>query len=239
VASALQPSELAPGLLLGEDVELEEGVAIGANVVIHAGSVIGPVATIQDNAVIGKAALVGPRSSAPREATAGAIIGPGAAVLCGAIVFAGARLAEGAIAGDQCQVRERSVVGENSVVGRGCAIDNDVAIGRGVRIETGCYITGHSIVEDEVFMGPGVVTTNDNTMARMAPETPLPAPRLHRACRVGGGAVLCPGIEVGEEAFIAAGAVIVRDVPPRAVVMGVPARQVGWVPDEDLIEHWS
>jgi acetyltransferase-like isoleucine patch superfamily enzyme len=108
-----------------------------------------------------------------------------------------------------------------------------------VRIETGCYITGHSIVEDEVFIGPGVVTTNDNTMARMARETRLPAPRLHRACRVGGGAVLCPGIEVGEEAFIAAGAVIVRDVPPRAVVMGVPARQVGWVPDEDLIEHWS
>lgn len=239
MASALQPSELAPGLLLGEDVELADGVAIGANVVIHAGSRIGQEATIQDNAVIGKAAVLGRRSSAPREATAGAIIGRGAAVLCGAIVYAGARLADGAIAGDQCQVRERSVVGENSVVGRGCAIDNDVEIGRDVRIQTGCYITGHATVEDQVFIGPGVVTTNDNTMARMAADAPLRAPHLRRACRVGGGAVLCPGIDVGAEAFIAAGAVVVGDVPPRAVVMGVPARQVGEVPDEDLIDRWQ
>ena len=173
------------------------------------------------------------------ETTAGAIIGQGAAVLSGAIVFAGARLAGGAIVGDQCHLRERSVVGANSVVGRGSAIDNDVKIGRDVRIQTGCYVTAYSVVEDQVFIGPGVVTTNDNTMARMAPDAPLAAPRLRRACRVGGGAVLCPGIEVGEEAFIAAGAVIVTDVPARAVVMGVPARQVGWVPDEDLIEHWS
>ena len=63
--------------------------------------------------------------------------------------------------------------------------------------------------------------------------------RLRRACRIGGGAVLCPGVEVGEEAFVAAGAVVVADVPARAVVMGVPARQVREVPDEDLIERWQ
>jgi UDP-2-acetamido-3-amino-2,3-dideoxy-glucuronate N-acetyltransferase len=63
--------------------------------------------------------------------------------------------------------------------------------------------------------------------------------RLRRACRIGGGAVLCPGVEVGEEAFVAAGAVVVAGVPPRAVVMGVPARQVREVPDEDLIERWQ
>ncbi len=234
MTSALKPSGLAPGLLLAEDVELADGVSIGANVVIHAGSRIGPRATIQDNAVIGKRPVLGPRSSSPRGAADGAIVGCEAAVLCGAIVYAGARLADRAIAGDQCQVRERTVVGENSVIGRGCAIDNDVEIGRDVRLQTGCYITAHSIVDDQVFVGPAVVTTNDNTMARMAPGVSLSAPRLRRACRVGGGAVLCPGIEVGEEAFVAAGAVVVRDVPPRAVVMGVPARQVGEVPDDDL-----
>jgi acetyltransferase-like isoleucine patch superfamily enzyme len=61
---------------------------------------------------------------------------------------------------------------------------------------------------------------------------------LRRACRIGGAAVLTPGVEVGEEAFVAAGAVVTRDVPPRGVVMGVPGRVVREVPDGDLLEHW-
>jgi acetyltransferase-like isoleucine patch superfamily enzyme len=75
-------------------------------------------------------------------------------------------------------------------------------------------------------------------MGRHAPGGPLRGATLRRACRIGGGAVLCPGVEVGEEAFVAAGAVVTADVPERAVVMGVPARIVRSVGDEDLIERW-
>ena len=82
-----------------------------------------------------------------------------------------------------------------------------------------------------MFVGPGVTTTNDSTMARHPPDEPLAGPTLRRACRVGGGVVLCPGVELGEEAFVAAGAVVTRDVPARAVVMGVPARVVREVED--------
>jgi UDP-2-acetamido-3-amino-2,3-dideoxy-glucuronate N-acetyltransferase len=89
-----------------------------------------------------------------------------------------------------------------------------------------------------VFVGPGVVTTNDSTMARHDGGFELRGCVLRRACRVGGAAVLTPGVEVGEEAFVAAGAVVVRDVPARAVVMGVPARVVREVPDEDLLGRW-
>jgi acetyltransferase-like isoleucine patch superfamily enzyme len=78
-------------------------------------------------------------------------------------------------------------------------------------------------VEDDVFVGPGVTTTNDSTMSRHAPQMPIIGCRLRRACRVGGGVTICPDIEVGEEAFVAAGAVVTKHVPPRAVVMGVPA----------------
>ncbi|HEY1566985.1 MAG TPA: N-acetyltransferase, partial [Solirubrobacteraceae bacterium] len=69
-------------------------------------------------------------------------------------------------------------------------------------------------------------------------ETPLRGATLRRACRVGGGVVLAPGVSIGEEAFIAAGAVVVRDVPDRAVVMGVPGRVVRQVSEEDLLERW-
>jgi UDP-2-acetamido-3-amino-2,3-dideoxy-glucuronate N-acetyltransferase len=75
-------------------------------------------------------------------------------------------------------------------------------------------------------------------MGRVAPGTRLVGATLRRACRIGGGAVLTPGVEVGEEAFVAAGAVVTRYVPARTVVMGVPARVVREVPDEQLIERW-
>jgi acetyltransferase-like isoleucine patch superfamily enzyme len=75
-------------------------------------------------------------------------------------------------------------------------------------------------------------------MARHPTDTPLRGAVLRRACRVGGGTVLTPGVEIGEEAFIAAGAVVTRDVPPRAVVMGVPARVIREVPERDLLERW-
>ena len=114
-----------------------------------------------------------------------------------------------------------------------------VTIGERVRIQTNCYITAFSEIEDDVFVAPGVTLTNDNTMSRHGPESKLRGAILRRACRVGGGAVIAPGLEVGEEAFVAAGAVVVRDVPARTVVMGVPAREVRQVPDEDLLERWS
>jgi UDP-2-acetamido-3-amino-2,3-dideoxy-glucuronate N-acetyltransferase len=90
-----------------------------------------------------------------------------------------------------------------------------------------------------VFIGPGAVTTNDDTMSRHPRGAPLRGPTLRRACRVGGGAVLVPGVEIGEEAFVAAGAVVTANVPARAVVMGVPARVVRRVGDEDLLERWT
>jgi acetyltransferase-like isoleucine patch superfamily enzyme len=117
-------------------------------------------------------------------------------------------------------------------------VDNDVSIGARVRIQTNCYITAFSELEDEVFVAPGVTLTNDNTMARHGADHRLRGATLRRACRVGGGVVLAPGVEVGEEAFVAAGAVVVRDVPVRAVVMGVPARVVREVPEADLLERW-
>ncbi len=90
-----------------------------------------------------------------------------------------------------------------------------------------------------MFLGPGVTTTNDHAMGRHPAGEPLLGPTFRRACRVGGGAVLVPGVVIGEEAFVAAGALVTKDVATRDVVMGVPARVVRRVADEDLIERWS
>ena len=187
--------------------------------------------------MLGKRPRLAPGSAAAGD-VAPLVIGAGATICCGAVVLAGAEIGAGAIVGDQAFVRERTRIGERTVVGRGSAVDNDVVVGARVRIQTSVYLTAYSVVEDDVFLGPCAMTTNDDAMGRIARGTPLTGATLRRACRIGGGAVLTPGVEVGEEAFVAAGAVVTQDVPARALVMGVPARVVREVPDEDLIERW-
>jgi acetyltransferase-like isoleucine patch superfamily enzyme len=237
-AGVLSPSDRAPGLLVGDGVTLPSTVTLGGNVVIHEGTVVGDGATLQDGAIVGKPLALGPQSEAARTPLPPADIGAGAVVCAGAVVLAGAVIADGAVIGDQSHVRERTVIGPQSVVGRGSAVDNDVTVGARVRIQTGCYLTAFSAVEDDVFVAPGVTLTNDHTMGRHGPDHQLHGAVLRRACRVGGGVVIVPGVEVGEEAFVAAGAVVTKNVPARAVMMGVPARQVREVSDADLLERF-
>jgi acetyltransferase-like isoleucine patch superfamily enzyme len=237
-------AEIADDVVLGPYAVVEEGARIGAgsrigaHAIVKAGTIVGAGCEVQDGAVLGKPPKLARHSNAPRGGLAPLTVGDGTVVCCRAIVFAGATLGEGVIVGDQAYVRERTTIGAGSVIGRGSAVDNDVVIGARVRVQTDVYITANTIVEDDVFVGPGVCTTNDSTMSRHAKDYPILGARLRRACRVGGGVVICPGVEVGEEAFIAAGAVVARDVPARAVAMGVPARVVREVPDQDLLERW-
>jgi acetyltransferase-like isoleucine patch superfamily enzyme len=223
--------------MLGDHVQVGAGVSFGAHVVVHSGTLIGDGCAIEDHAVLGKRPRLTGGSSAQGEV--GELqLGERVTVCAGAVVLAGASIGEGAILGDQSFVRERSRIGAGSVIGRGSVVENDVHVGARVRVQTDVYLTAFTLVEDDVFVGPGAITTNDDTMARHGPQLPLRGAILRRACRIGGGTVLTPGVVIGEEAFVAAGALVTRDVPPHAVVIGVPARVVREVPQEDLLERW-
>ena len=209
---------------------------IADTAVVYPGTVIGEGCQILDGAVVGKQPTLSPRSTAKREELPPAVLGAGTIVSTGAIVFAGARIGERVIVGDQACVRERVDIGDDVVIGRGSLVENDTTIGRLTKIQAMAYITAYSTLEEEVFIAPCVQTTNDNFMGRTeARHALIKGPTIRRGARVGGGAVLCPGVEIGAEAFVGAGAVVVKDVAPRTVVVGNPARVLREVPADELL----
>jgi acetyltransferase-like isoleucine patch superfamily enzyme len=191
---------------------------------------------VLEHAVVGKQPTLSLRSTAKREPQPPAEIGAGTVISTGAIVFAGATVGARVILGDQSCIRERVALGDDVVVGRGSLVENDTTVGARTRIQAHAYVTAYSTLEEDVFVAPCVVTTNDDFMGRTEKRLEVMAgPTIRRGARVGGGAVLCPGVEIGEEAFVGAGAVVTKDVPPRAVVVGNPARVLREVPSDELL----
>ena len=211
---------------------------IAPTAIVYPGTVVGEGCRILDYAVVGKQPTLSPRSTASREPLEPAQLGAGTVVSTGAIVFAGTRLGARVVVGDQACVRERCEIGDDVVLGRGSLIENDTTVGAMTKIQADAYITAYSTLEEHVFIAPRVITTNDNLMGRTERRfASVTGPTVRRGARVGGGAVLMTGIAVGEEAFVGAGAVVIRDVPPRAVVVGNPARAIREVPDDELLAN--
>ena len=209
---------------------------IHPSAIVYPGTVLGEGVKVLEHAVVGKQPTLSPRSTAKREPLPPAVIGAGAGISTGAILFAGSTVGERVILGDQSCVRERVTIGDDVVVGRGSLVENDTTIGAMTKIQADAYITAYSTLEEHVFIAPCVVTTNDNWMGRTEKRFGnIKGPTIRRGARVGGGAILCPGVEIGEEAFIGAGAVVTKDVPPRVVVVGSPARVLRDVPEDELL----
>ena len=206
--------------------------------IVYPGTVLGDGVKVLEYAVVGKQPSLSPRSTAKRDPLEPTEIGDGTIVSTGAVVFAGTKVGARVILGDQSCVRERVVVGDDVVIGRGSLVENDTTIGAMTKIQAEAYITAYSTLEEHVFIAPCVVTTNDDFMGRTERRKALvKGPTIRRGARIGGGAILLPGVEIGEEAFVGAGAVVTKTVEPRMLVVGNPARVMRAVPEDELLDN--
>ena len=123
-------------------------------------------------------------------------------------------------------------------MGKGVSVENGTKIGKRVKIETEAYITAFSTIEDYCFIAPEVTFTNDNFLGRTEERKKyFKGPVLRKGARIGANATILPGIEIGEDALVAAGSVVTRDLEPRKIYVGVPARYFKDVPEEQLLEN--
>lgn len=113
-------------------------------------------------------------------------------------------------------------IGDDVSIWSFCVVDPGAHIGNRVKLHVGVYVSQNVIIEDDVFVGPMVVFLNDRYPPRYDSNVWEP-PIVRRGAIIGGGAIICPGVEIGERAIIAAGAVVVRNVPAGQLWAGVPA----------------
>ncbi len=200
---------------------------------------VGAGVRIDDHAVLGKEPMRAANTAVTRAETLPPLtLGAGSIIGTGAVVYRGAAVGERVLIADGAAVRERVTIGDRTIVGRGATIENDSTIGGYVKIETGSYITAYSVLENRVFVAPMVATSNDRFIGRTEERFKhFKGVTIRRGGRVGVGAVLLPGITIGADGVVAAGAVVTRDVPPKKVVMGCPARVVRDVAEAELLDR--
>jgi len=220
-------------------VKIGDGCEIGHNVIIHPGTILGDGVVVADNAVLGKQPRPGPTSTVKiLEPLPGLQLGAGCMIGTGAVIYAGTVVGCQTMIADQAFVRERCTVGDYVIVGRGVTVENQTSIGSHTKIQSGAYVTAYMTIEDHVFLAPGVHTTNDDYMGRTEQRFEHRRGAIIRhGARVGANTTLLPGVEIGREAFVAAGSVVTRDVPAATLVIGVPARPIRPVPENEWAEN--
>lgn len=246
---------LGVGCVLGDGARVEDGaefgnyVSVGEGAVIGQGTRIGDHSTIYPKTILGQDGFIGSNSSIGRLPKASATstvkaqsdlpslqMSNGFTIGCSVVLYAGTTYADKAFIGDGAVVRERCSIGKNVVIGSGVVVENDTKIGQFTKIQTGSYITAYMEIEERVFIAPMVTTTNDNYMGRTEKRfKEIKGATIQRGARIGGGAILLPGIKVAPETFVAAGALVTKDTTEKRVIKGFPAKDLREVPEEELL----
>lgn len=210
---------------LGHNVIIEDNVTIGSNTYIDSNTIIRQGVTLGENSFIGANCIIGEywmdfcidRKPHVHPLT----IGNDALIRSGSIIYAGSDIGEGFQTGHQVTIREKARIGNHVSVGTLSDIQGNCDIGNYVRLHSNVHIGQLSVIDDFVWIFPYVVLTNDPT----PPSNNFVGVHIHSFAIVATGAIIMPGIEIGQDALVAASAMVNKPVEPYAVVGGNPAKQ--------------
>jgi acetyltransferase-like isoleucine patch superfamily enzyme len=216
---------------IGEYAIIRPNVKIGSNVTIH------PYVIINSGSIIGNNVEIFPGSIIGREPKgAGAVsrvpvfkkrvlIGSGSSIGSNVVIYYDVCIGKNTLIGDGASIREKCVVGSYSLISRCVTINYNSQIGDHTKIMDSTHITGNSKIGDNVFVSTMVGTANDNLVRqRIYNEHSLKGPVIKNGAFIGLGASILPGIVIGQNAIVAAHSVVTKNVPPKTLVMGVPAK---------------
>jgi len=189
-----------------------------------------------DNATIGDFVIVGEPPRGKKPGDLGTVIGARAVIRSHTVIYAGNVIGDDFQTGHGVLVREENKIGDNVSIGSHSIVEHHVTIGNGVRIHSNVFVPEFSILEDECWLGPNVVVTNARYPRSKNVKENLKGATIKRDAKIGANATLLPGVVIGENALVGAGAVVVDDVPDGAVVVGNPARVVKQI---DEIEEYQ
>jgi acetyltransferase-like isoleucine patch superfamily enzyme len=196
-----------------------------------------PLGRIPDDLIfIGSGAVVDPTAKLgerPARSIADLMlrIGEGACIRSGSVIYAGSTIGVHFSTGHNVVIREENHIGDHVSVWGNSTVDYGCTIGNNVKIHTCVYVAQFTVVEDDVFLAPGVIIANDPHPGCPRARDCMRGPTIRRGAQVGVNVTLLPFITIGEMALIGAGSVVTEDVPSRALVYGNPARVVGTVDD--------
>lgn len=216
-------------------VKFGRGVWIGSNTKIYGPCKIGDNVYVGDNNIIGFPVREKLKKFRKEKDLAylfngkGLVeIGSGSTIRTNCIIYSNVRLVSNVELGHNVLIRENVVVKANSLVGSYVVIDGNCNIGSNVSIQTGVYISANTTIEDKVFLGPYCLLLNDKYMKQKPYR--LKGPLICKGASIGGNSVIMPKVVVGEGAVIGAGSIVTKNVKPKTIVIGIPAKKVRTVP---------
>ena len=231
--ATVQTESIGKNVEIWENAIVREGAVIGDDVVIHpnviinSGVEIGEGAEIFPGAYIGKPPKGAGATARPTRYDKFVKIGPGCSIGPNSVIYYDVIIGNNTLLGDGASIREQCCIGSRSVIGRYVTVNYNVKIGNRVKVMDHSWLAGNMTIGDDVFISGGVLTSNDNELGRHGyRDEQIIGPTIEDQVIIGAGAILLPGVKIAAGAIIGAGAVVTKDVPPRKVVMGIPARVV-------------
>lgn len=228
-----EQKNLGNNITICEFVVIRPGVVIGSNSIIHPNVVINSGVTIGSNVEIFPGAFIGKE---PKGAGATArissferliSIGDNCSIGPHAVIFYDVTIGGNTLLGDGASIREKCRVGSFCILSRYVTVNYNTKIGNRTKIMDSTHITGNCIIDDDVFISTMVGTTNDNALGEDGYDAErIIGPVIRSKAKIGAGATLLPGTEIGAGAIVGAGAVVTKSVGPNELVMGMPARFV-------------